>query len=170
MSTHDAKPSQRMKSGRRRGLMGMALALLMLLPTLAISSASAAPTSPAARATGKFNVRATYFWPGANNGRQMSAGQKVDWRGYVSPYISSSRVVIQYKVGSRCKAVWFRLLQGSAAVQLTRGEDHQAPRVQRKQKLQHMDRQSRIYHGVRMALSDETPSDHLRLRSGVGAD
>ena len=101
MSTHDAKPSQRMKSGRRRGLMGMALALLMLLPTLAISSASAAPTSPAARATGKFNVRATYFWPGANNGRQMSAGQKVDWRGYVSPYISSSRVVIQYKVGSR---------------------------------------------------------------------
>ena len=51
MSTHEAKPSHRAKSGRRRGLMGMALALLMLLPTLAISSASAAPTSAAARAS-----------------------------------------------------------------------------------------------------------------------
>ena len=101
MSTHEAKPSHRAKSGRRRGLMGMALALLMLLPTLAISSASAAPTSAAARAVGSFKVRTTYFWPGSKNARQMSAGQAIDWRGYVSPYSSSSRVVIQYKVGSR---------------------------------------------------------------------
>ena len=101
MNTHEAKPSHRAKSGRRRGLMGMALALLMLLPTLAISSASAAPTSAAARAVGSFKVRTTYFWPGSKNARQMSAGQAIDWRGYVSPYSSSSRVVIQYKVGSR---------------------------------------------------------------------
>ena len=84
MSTHDAKPSQRMKSGRRRGLMGMALALLMLLPTLAISSASAAPTSAAARAVGSFKVRTTYFWPGSKNARQMTAGQAIDWRGWSS--------------------------------------------------------------------------------------
>lgn len=73
--------------------MGVLLALLMSVSALAACSAPAPPA--------KFGVRSTYLWPGLNSGRQMSAGQSIDWRGYVSPYLASSRVVIQYKVGSR---------------------------------------------------------------------
>lgn len=59
-----------------------------------------APAAGASLQVGSFNVSTNYFWPGQANGRQMSAGQSVRWRGYVSPRLSTARVTIQYKVGS----------------------------------------------------------------------
>lgn len=74
--------------------------LLRAVLTVALGAFLVPVTASQAGAAGAFSVSTSYYWPGTPNGRQMSAGQSVQWRGTVSPYVSTARVVIQYKVGS----------------------------------------------------------------------
>lgn len=86
--------------------------LLRAVLTVALGAFLVPVTASQASAAGAFSVSTSYYWPGTANGRQMSAGQSVQWRGTVSPYVSTARVVIQYKVGS----TWY----DGARVSLTR--------------------------------------------------
>lgn len=85
---------------RPTGLVTVAVRALCVGLLLLGGSFVKAPLAGASLQVGSFNVSTNYFWPGQANGRQMSAGQSVRWRGYVSPRLSTARVTIQYKVGS----------------------------------------------------------------------
>ena len=97
MSWHIRKVKAGTRPSRPVTVALRALSVALLL--LGVAAVKMQPAS-ASLQVGSFGVSTNYFWPGASNGRQMSAGQSVRWRGYVTPRLSTARVTIQYKVGS----------------------------------------------------------------------
>ncbi len=97
MSWHIRKVKAGTRPSRPVTVALRALSVALLL--LGVAAVKMQPAS-ASLQVGSFSVSTNYFWPGAANGRQMSAGQSVRWRGYLTPQLSTARVTIQYKVGS----------------------------------------------------------------------